>query len=116
MRHSLPIVIIAIALASCTQRPDRLVPVAIPPSNYQDLNCDELIRLYNDNHERLEQQIASQNQAIVGDVRIFGADVGTVTNPEQKDLSGDIRLSMGRVNAIDYTMRKKTCSLPNGER
>ncbi|TPW33547.1 hypothetical protein FJU08_03060 [Martelella alba] len=115
MRHSLPLILIATSLAGCTQRPDRLEPIAIPPSQYQDLSCDELTKLYTETHDRLDQLVASQNQAIVGDVRIFGANIGTVTNPEKQNLSSDIRLSMGRVNAIDYTMRRKTCTLPKGE-
>ena len=109
MRASLIILSLGLAATACTQRSETIGAMAVSPQPFMAQSCESLDRDYADETAKLKQLSLLQDDAIVADVRVLGASLGSVPQTGSVDKSAAIAYTKGRVNAMDVAMRQKDC-------
>ncbi|MCD1635994.1 hypothetical protein K7H91_19730 [Martelella mediterranea] len=112
MRSALTVIALAATLAACTQRADSIGAIPVSPEEFAGANCETLLSQYEDENAKLKDLSQEQDSEIVGDVRMFGASLGSMSEDQNiKNQETAIAYAKGRVNALDIAMRRKNCAM-----
>ncbi len=110
MRMTAPILALAVLAAGCTQRSDTIGAMPVSPSEYEGASCTQLSALMASEKDRLEELSRLQDEEIVGDFRVMGANLGAVAAQGAGNQENAIAYAKGKVNAIDIAMRHNGCA------
>ncbi|WP_180901868.1 hypothetical protein [Martelella soudanensis] len=111
MRSALTVIALAATLAACTQRADSIGAIPVSPEEFAGSSCETLLSQYEVENAKLKDLAQLQDGAIVGDMRMFGASLGSMSEASVKDQETAIAYAKGRVNALDIAMRRKNCTM-----
>ena len=112
MRSALTVIALAATLAACTQRADSIGAIPVSPEEFAGSSCETLLSQYEDENAKLKDLAQEQDSEIVGDVRMFGASLGSMSEDQNiKNQETAIAYAKGRVNALDIAMRRKNCTM-----
>lgn len=111
MRSAITVIALAATLSACTQRADSIGVIPVSPEEFADSSCETLLAQYEDENAKLKDLSQLQDEEIVGDVRMFGASLGSMSQQSLKDQETAIAYAKGRVNALDIAMRRKNCQM-----
>lgn len=98
-----------LAVASCAKRPDAIVPVDIPMAAYSAQSCEGLAQELLKEQNSLASLSKQQNQAATGDaigVFLIGVPASSTFGGDKE---GQVAVSMGKVNAIESSIKSKGC-------
>lgn len=109
MRPALAIAALAATLAACTQHADSIGVIPVSPEVFAGSSCDDLLGQYETENTKLKDLSQLQDNEIVGDVRVFGASLGSMSEQNLKNQETAIAYAKGRVNALDIAMRRQGC-------
>ncbi|WP_174801014.1 hypothetical protein [Martelella limonii] len=109
MRSAIAIAVFAATLASCTQRSEEIGAMPMSPAEFAGSSCADLLGQYEVENAKLKDLSQQQDSEIVGDVRAFGANLGSMSDANLKNQETTIAYSKGRLNAIDIAMRRQNC-------
>ncbi|MET3601978.1 hypothetical protein [Martelella mangrovi] len=109
----IPVTILALSLlaAGCTQRADSIGAMPVSPSQYAGASCQQLSDQMETENNRLKELARLQDEEIVGDFRVMGADLGSVAAEGAGNQQAAIAYSKGKINAIDIAMRRQGCAM-----
>lgn len=97
-------------LTNCAKRPDAIVPVDIPMAAYSGSSCKSLSQELAKERTTLSALSQQQNNAATGDaVGVFLIGV-PASSTFGGDKEGQVAVSKGKVNAIEFSLRSKNCS------
>ena len=105
------LVVLSVVVAGCAKRPDAIVPVDIPISAYSGQSCSSLRNDLDKERAKLTALSATQNSAATGDavgVFLIGVPVSSLGGGDQE---GNIAVSKGKVQAMEFAMKTKGCRI-----
>ena len=111
MRMTAPILALAVLAAGCTQCSETIGAMPVSPGEYEGASCAQLASLMVSEKDRLEELSRLQDEEIVGDFRVMGANLGAVAAEGAGNQENAIAYAKGKVNAIDIAMRRKGCAM-----
>ncbi|MDX3929279.1 MAG: hypothetical protein QHC90_26190 [Shinella sp.] len=100
----------SLAISGCAKRPDAIVPVDIPMAAYTNLDCQGLSQELIKEQTTLASLSKQQNQAANGDafgVFLLGVPASSAFGGDKE---GQVAVSKGKVNAIESTLKSKSCT------
>lgn len=101
-----------LAVSSCAKRPDAIVPVDVSMAAYSNLDCQALAREYLKEQASLSAVSKQQHDAATGDaVGVFLVGVPMLST-FGGDKEGQVAVAKGKVNAIEASMKAKSCNAP----
>ncbi|SKA31006.1 hypothetical protein [Consotaella salsifontis] len=109
-KQIIALVALAATVSSCAKRPDAIVPVEVPMAAYGNLECKQLAQEYMKEQGALTSLSKQQNDAASGDafgVFLLGVPVSSAFGGDKE---GQVAIAKGKVNAIESTMKAKSCS------
>lgn len=93
--------ILSFLISACASRATGVPPVAVSVVEYQDLSCEETKSLLAQKRQEKNALTQAQNNAATGDavgVFLLLLPLGSVAG---NDVSGDLALAKGEVNALE---------------
>lgn len=94
----------SLTVSGCASRPSSIAPLAISPSEYSHLSCDERRFELEDARERERTLSRQQNNAATADaagVFLLLVPVGSVFG---SDVEGELAQAMGEVRALERSI------------